>query len=229
MRYALAIWCVGVAADCAAQRPNVLYFRQDWCPSEQMVQRLERAWLVTRSGCCIFKIERLHQDAVAPDELDEVAHAVTEEQDLSVCSGHENITPQERARREAAQRLERLERRRRELDDLRVELRTLDSASVCANWGDQVRSAPSEDHDPAVLAAYAAEAKRRGLRMSAPAASKRQLGPGDTVCQMLASWGRPEGSNSTTTANGRSVQFVYGLGTYVYVVNGTVTATQVAR
>ena len=53
---------------------------------------------------------------------------------------------------------------------------------------------------------------------------------GMTAEQALASWGRPESINDTTTPNGTMSQWVYNdHSAYLYVANGVVVASQTSR
>lgn len=49
---------------------------------------------------------------------------------------------------------------------------------------------------------------------------------GMTAEQVRQAWGEPQSVNRTQTARGSEEQWVYGLGYYVYVFNGVVTAVQ---
>lgn len=54
----------------------------------------------------------------------------------------------------------------------------------------------------------------------------KQVAVGMTPAMARAAWGEPRYINRTVTAHGASEQWVYGLGRYVYVENGVVTAIQ---
>lgn len=49
---------------------------------------------------------------------------------------------------------------------------------------------------------------------------------GMTAAQVRQAWGEPQSINRTQSARGTEEQWVYGLGYYVYVFNGVVTAVQ---
>jgi hypothetical protein len=52
---------------------------------------------------------------------------------------------------------------------------------------------------------------------------------GMTTAMVREAWGEPDHVNSTLTERGRSEQWVYSVGQYVYVENGLVTAVQTSR
>lgn len=57
---------------------------------------------------------------------------------------------------------------------------------------------------------------------------RREVAIGMTRAMVEASWGRPEGVNTTTTASGTSEQWVYG-SSYLYFSNGVLTTIQQSR
>ena len=61
------------------------------------------------------------------------------------------------------------------------------------------------------------------------AIKKHQIILGMTPRQVVLSWGSPENKNITFNKFGKSEQWVYGLGEYVYFENGKVTSLQVSR
>lgn len=58
---------------------------------------------------------------------------------------------------------------------------------------------------------------------------RRQVCPGMTAEELELSWGRPESKNKSGGTFGLHEQWVYGLGRYVYLQNGTVTSWQVSE
>ena len=53
--------------------------------------------------------------------------------------------------------------------------------------------------------------------------------PGETTDQVVASWGKPRNINETITAAGKSEQWVYGSGQYLYFDNGILKTIQTSR
>jgi hypothetical protein len=84
------------------------------------------------------------------------------------------------------------------------------------------------EKDPGTLADDLAALKRTAL--AAAKAKCDRLGGvsiGMARAQVLRScWGKPQSINTTITAAGTREQFVYGLGSYVYIDNGRVVAIQ---
>jgi hypothetical protein len=58
---------------------------------------------------------------------------------------------------------------------------------------------------------------------------REQVLVGMTPSQVIEAWGPPLRMVETVTAAGRSEQWVYGIGTYVHLTNGIVTAIQTTR
>ena len=58
------------------------------------------------------------------------------------------------------------------------------------------------------------------------AAADRKVAVGMKACLVRTAWGEPEDVNRTITALGTSEQWVYGIGRYVYLDDGVVTAIQ---
>ena len=52
---------------------------------------------------------------------------------------------------------------------------------------------------------------------------------GMSACGAMASWGRPEGVNTTQTAGGDHTQWVYGFRGYLYFRSGKLTAIQTSK
>lgn len=70
------------------------------------------------------------------------------------------------------------------------------------------------------------EMRRRKLIVNEAKMAQKQIGIGDSICQMYASLGTPNKANRTVTANGTHTQHVYGNNLLVYTNNGRVTSWQ---
>ena len=77
------------------------------------------------------------------------------------------------------------------------------------------------------------EADQKVIRSYPPrirkAIGERKIVLGMTARQLQFSWGQPETVNSTVNAHGRSEQWVYEMGQYVYLDNGKIVSWQSSR
>ena len=97
--------------------------------------------------------------------------------------------------------------------------------------GSEIRVVPM---DPSVLRGLdpqVAQAKRDAMIARIPASYRAMVLEGTVRVGMPAryarlSWGEPESINTTSTLAGTSEQWVYGVGTYLYVEGGVVTGVQ---
>lgn len=207
-----------------------IYFSQDWCPLAGEIEALEKHFLLTMNGCCIFKAERR---AGSPSDASRTVERFLEhmvaEQDLGVCTS-ENVETQAARRAELrAQEAERLKLAEAERRELPARLRTLDIPSLCLGVGNLLRGEPLYEapalRDEAV-AYVTSELRRRGIRLDAARVRAEKIRIGDSECHLFAAWGLPNNSNRTVTRSGVSTQHVYGRGNYVYTDNGRITAWQ---
>lgn len=80
--------------------------------------------------------------------------------------------------------------------------------------------------DPELIRREAIKAQPKALQAALLAGELRLK---MTPHQVRLAWGEPKGINETVTASGKSEQWVYGLGTYVYFNKGVVTSWQAQR
>ncbi len=82
--------------------------------------------------------------------------------------------------------------------------------------------------DPASVAAwYAARDARMDAARAAALAESKKVRIGMSAKEVEKAWGRPESINRTTTASGRSEQWVYQNGRYLlYFTNGVLISMQ---
>jgi multidrug efflux pump subunit AcrA (membrane-fusion protein) len=116
--------------------------------------------------------------------------------------------------------------------------RVRDSASKVAEAEFAKREAATQAEErrrrQAAVAAAAA-ARERTIRSKrwpsrfTEAVLERRVMIGMTAEMVRLAWGPPETINSTITAAGEREQWVYGLGSYVYLVGSVVTAIQTSR
>lgn len=76
------------------------------------------------------------------------------------------------------------------------------------------------------LQALRSEIKKRGMTVSDLRLKERSIQIGSSRCTVVAVMGEPRDVNYLTTARAERAQMVYGLGSYVYLENGRVTAIQ---
>jgi len=127
---------------------------------------------------------------------------------------------------------------------LQTRLKAMDDFQACSQhnqelieqWGEQQRAAKAEADKAAAdannLKQWQWEQQRKKQAAAAKASCERKGGVsiGMTADQVLAScWGRPQHRNVTYSTKGSLEQWVYGIGSYVYLEDGIVTSIQAVQ
>lgn len=112
----------------------------------------------------------------------------------------------------------------------REQARRAEAAAIAAKAAEQERE--RKEREASMRAGREREAAIRARRWPPSiekAAIERKVLIGMTTEQVTASWGRPYSINETITARGKSEQWVYGTGQYLYFDNGILKTIQTSR
>lgn len=230
---AVCLWHAAYASEAPAV-PNVVFFKQSWCPISAERAGLSPHFRLTMNGCCIFKAELYGSDtSAAASALDKVRVNLSEQQDLGRCDG-DNAELAE-VRRAAAISVEAERRQDADVErrQLASRLRETELPLLCMRMGELIREEFTLPEAPAMGGAAIPyvrdELRRRGTSIDFGKARRKLVSVGDTECHLFAAWGLPSSSNHTTVTNRTVVQHVFGLSSYAYTTAGRVTGMQGSR
>ena len=223
--------------------PPWVYFRQDWCPSDEEADLLADHLSLTRNGCCVLLGIPRSQDGVPAGALQPWREKISSRLDKSECRGAVGpALPEAQARidglkaRRAAEIAEKrlaaarliaeLERSQAEFErqhvaDLPGKLRTASVPRLCRAFGQSTRDGPAED-----AAIARREIARRGIKLDDKLTASQKIRLGVSECQLYASFGVANHINRSVGGWGVDAQHVFGDGLYVYTRNGVVTSYQ---
>jgi len=225
----------------ASDAPPLVYFSQNWCPSETDLALLSKHLILTMNGCCIAQGIPRRPDGVVAGALHPwLDHLAPQQPWSTICAGtpYEDVIKEKiEARRAAAEAAaEDKYRSAREAEtsrlvtrerDMPKTLRGLNTREFCIGFGIVTRgnSIDSDPLLPSMPALMLAEAQRRHLRLDMPRVRAQTINIGATLCQMYASMGRPDRENRSVGSWGVHIQHGFE-GLFVYTQNGTVTSFQ---
>lgn len=196
-------------------------FSNSWCPEPEDLSELQTYFEVRMNGCCIHVVDPKPGPTPPPELLSKwSARSVPPGSNLGFCIGE---TKAMEAERKAAERKAHEEKVR----ELPSRIRGLSLLDFCVDYGVLARGfVPyGMPETPSLKPAYEAEARRRGLSVSALLAKREEIGLKVSRCQLYASWGAPQGENRSVGSWGEHIQHIYGR-SYVYTRNGVVTSWQ---
>jgi hypothetical protein len=108
-----------------------------------------------------------------------------------------------------------------------ADVKSMESAVVCEEVGKNLRLPPSQKDES--YAKFLLTRAKDDFGVSSEdyySIRNSKLRTGMSWCSLFAAWGRPDKANSTTTAAGANIQWVYWDNRYAYTQNGLITAWQ---
>ena len=187
-----------------------------WCGP--VVAAYQQCLADGRSGCeHDRKVKSAHHRALGREPPEDLTDEYVERAAIEMAA-------REKAYQEYAKEL-----RARQDTEAAEKLRKLPLAKYCSTYGDAVRNQYLDDIglSPEIIRLTRLEARKRGLRMDDKLIAVGKIKIGLSECNMIASWGIPQGSNRTVTASSIRIQHVYGdFGPYVYTLNSLITSWQ---